>query len=125
MAKQNGNQATESETSNGAVTFTPEQRKEAQAKLKENIGAWAKGQRKVEDAKAALATAQAEQSGFAEQVYCAIGTDVFSVKGLDRDYRAMYISDRVTKGKGGAPDTVVPAHYQIKAVPDNKPKRTF
>ena len=126
MATKNGTKSTESESNdNGALVISEADRAAALKALPDAVKAWAAGQKKVEKAKADLEAAQRELGDHAETIYTAMGTEVFSVKGLARDYRAMYITARTVKGKSGAPDTVIPAHFQIKAVPDNTPKQSF
>jgi hypothetical protein len=67
-------------------------------KLQATIDSWAKGQKVVEEATAALESARAGTAGFAKTIYDAMGSKPFTVKALaGRKYRAMHKKERLSK----------------------------
>lgn len=65
------------------------------------VDAWAKGQKKVEEANAALAEARALVAPYAKQIHDAMGSKPFTVKNLGgKKYRAMHKKARKNEETG-------------------------
>lgn len=84
-------------------------------KFQGTIDAWAKNQKTVEDAMAAVQNARKGLSGYAKAIYAEMGSKPFTVKALGgRKYRAMFKKERTSEKTG----KVIAEQYNVIPVPE-------
>lgn len=86
---------------------------------------WAKGQKAIEEAQAALKAAHKGNGAHAKAIYEAFGKAPFEVKSLGRKYRAVYKPERKTEAKDGKPSKTIPESWVVMPIAENEAQRSF